>query len=197
LKSSARIRIGLAAGATLVAGAFAALLLVPPRVWPDVDCGDFRTRDQAQAVLKNPTPPLPNPFDYHRLDGDGNGVACDALPSSFRLQADAAKERADSLERLRDLRYAGYRQRVDTAWDWAMRVARATTPEQERYYTDGYNTVARQQDDAYREYLQTEADAKTAHDEAIRLDSQVPRKEAEAGLLPAGRARLILQGGRY
>ena len=40
----------------------------------DVDCGDFPTWEQAQAFFENA-----GPGDPHRLDGDGDGIACEAL----------------------------------------------------------------------------------------------------------------------
>jgi len=38
----------------------------------DYDCSDFRTQAQAQKKLL--------PGDPYRLDGDGNGIACESLP---------------------------------------------------------------------------------------------------------------------
>ena len=40
----------------------------------DYDCSHFETQDQAQYVLEN------TPGDPHRLDGDGDGIACESLP---------------------------------------------------------------------------------------------------------------------
>jgi micrococcal nuclease len=40
----------------------------------DLDCSDFETQAQAQAVLDD------DPSDPHRLDADGDGVACETLP---------------------------------------------------------------------------------------------------------------------
>ena len=40
----------------------------------DYDCSHFDTQDQAQQVLEN------TPGDPHRLDGDGDGAACESLP---------------------------------------------------------------------------------------------------------------------
>lgn len=40
----------------------------------DYDCGHFDTHEQAQYVLEE------TPGDPHRLDGDGDGVACESLP---------------------------------------------------------------------------------------------------------------------
>ena len=40
-----------------------------------VDCDDFATQPEAQAELDR------DPTDPNRLDGDGDGVACEDLPS--------------------------------------------------------------------------------------------------------------------
>lgn len=40
----------------------------------DYDCGHFDTQDQAQRVLESTS------GDPHRLDGDGDGIACESLP---------------------------------------------------------------------------------------------------------------------
>ncbi|MBE9182419.1 thermonuclease family protein [Oculatella sp. LEGE 06141] len=40
----------------------------------DLDCSDFSTQAEAQAVLNG------DRSDPHRLDGDGNGRACESLP---------------------------------------------------------------------------------------------------------------------
>ena len=40
----------------------------------DYDCSDFESQNQAQQILEN------TPGDPNRLDGDGNGVACESLP---------------------------------------------------------------------------------------------------------------------
>lgn len=42
----------------------------------DLDCSDFTTQEEAQAVLEE------DPSDPHFLDFDGNGIACERLPSS-------------------------------------------------------------------------------------------------------------------
>lgn len=44
---------------------------------PDRDCGDFRTHAEAQAFFRAAGGPARDP---HRLDGDGNGEACESLP---------------------------------------------------------------------------------------------------------------------
>jgi micrococcal nuclease len=41
----------------------------------DMDCSDFRTQREAQAFFKSQ-----EPGDPHRLDGDNDGIACEALP---------------------------------------------------------------------------------------------------------------------
>ncbi len=42
----------------------------------DLDCSDFTTQEEAQAVLDD------DPSDPHNLDFGGDGVACERLPSS-------------------------------------------------------------------------------------------------------------------
>jgi len=44
---------------------------------PDRDCGDFKSQRQAQRFYEAAGGPAQDP---HRLDGDGNGVACESLP---------------------------------------------------------------------------------------------------------------------
>ncbi|WP_163537288.1 S-layer homology domain-containing protein [Gracilibacillus sp. YIM 98692] len=44
---------------------------------PDVDCGDFDTHEEAQAFFEAAGGPESDP---HRLDRDGNGIACESLP---------------------------------------------------------------------------------------------------------------------
>lgn len=41
----------------------------------DRDCGDFRSQREAQGFFENA-----RPGDPHKLDGDGDGVACESLP---------------------------------------------------------------------------------------------------------------------
>jgi competence protein ComEC len=41
----------------------------------DLNCSDFATREEAQAVLDA------NPGDPNHLDGEGDGIACESLPS--------------------------------------------------------------------------------------------------------------------
>jgi competence protein ComEC len=42
----------------------------------DLDCADFATQEEAQAVLDA------NPSDPNYLDGEGDGIACESLPSA-------------------------------------------------------------------------------------------------------------------
>ena len=44
---------------------------------PDRDCGDFSSQDVAQRFYE-----AAGPGDPHRLDGDGDGQACESLPDS-------------------------------------------------------------------------------------------------------------------
>jgi hypothetical protein len=48
----------------------------------DLDCEDFQTQEEAQAVL------LADPSDPNNLDPNGDGVACALLPLAADLQAD-------------------------------------------------------------------------------------------------------------
>jgi hypothetical protein len=61
----------------------APLTLLPPRpiavtMSGDLDCVDFDHQEEAQAVLDA------DPSDPHLLDGDGDGIACEWLPSRGR-----------------------------------------------------------------------------------------------------------------
>ena len=49
---------------------------LPPCVDSYCDCGDFKNQQIAQRVL------LSFPEDYHGLDKDGNGLACERLPQT-------------------------------------------------------------------------------------------------------------------
>jgi hypothetical protein len=62
----------------LAAGAIAAGLAVPasPAAAADKDCSDFRSWRTAQNFYKNHGGPRHDP---HRLDGDGDGIACESL----------------------------------------------------------------------------------------------------------------------
>jgi len=44
----------------------------------DLDCGNFRYQQEAEAVY------LAGQYDYHRLDGDKDGIACESLPRNSR-----------------------------------------------------------------------------------------------------------------
>ncbi len=45
---------------------------------PDRNCSDFDTQQEAQAFYEAAGGPEKDP---HRLDGDGDGIACQSLPS--------------------------------------------------------------------------------------------------------------------
>jgi hypothetical protein len=47
---------------------------LPPCAATDCNCSDFATQAEAQRVFDA------FPDDVHRLDGDGNGIACESLP---------------------------------------------------------------------------------------------------------------------
>jgi hypothetical protein len=65
-------RLSAAALATAIALAFAAA----PVSAADKDCSDFNTWRQAQNFYKKHGGPR---YDPHRLDGDDDGIACEAL----------------------------------------------------------------------------------------------------------------------
>lgn len=59
---------------SIVLGGLALLSLLPAGAAAgDLDCADFATQEEAQENLL--------PGDPHRLDGDGDGIACEELPS--------------------------------------------------------------------------------------------------------------------
>ncbi len=58
----------------LVAGLLG--LAAPAQAVVDRDCGDFATQKAAQVFFLQNSPST----DPHRLDADGDGVACDANP---------------------------------------------------------------------------------------------------------------------
>lgn len=51
------------------------VLASPARARQDLDCADFATQEEAQAVLEQ------DRSDPNRLDRDGDGIACESLPS--------------------------------------------------------------------------------------------------------------------
>ncbi len=65
-------RLSAAALATVIALALAAA----PASAGDKDCADFSTWRQAQNFFKKHGGPK---YDPHRLDGDNDGIACEAL----------------------------------------------------------------------------------------------------------------------
>jgi len=60
----------------LLAGLLALLWAGPAQAVVDHDCGDFATQKAAQVFFLQNSPST----DPHRLDADGDGVACDANP---------------------------------------------------------------------------------------------------------------------
>lgn len=61
--------------ATMLIGA--SMLMAAPAQAADMDCGDFATQADAQAFyIANGGPAV----DPHRLDSEGDGVACETLP---------------------------------------------------------------------------------------------------------------------
>ncbi|NUT48222.1 MAG: excalibur calcium-binding domain-containing protein [Saccharothrix sp.] len=62
----------LAAGAALAIGGVAS-------AQDDRDCGDFASQAEAQLFFESA------PGDRHRLDADGDGIACEELPAPSRV----------------------------------------------------------------------------------------------------------------
>ncbi|MDX6623763.1 MAG: competence protein ComEC [Solirubrobacterales bacterium] len=60
----------------ILTAAFAVGVAAPPASAGDKDCADFKTWRQAQNFFKKHGGPSKDP---HRLDGDDDGIACEAL----------------------------------------------------------------------------------------------------------------------
>jgi hypothetical protein len=71
-----QLRRRLATSVLVLALTGTALAAQPAVAFQDRDCSDFSTQRQAQRFFKNHHPRL----DPHRLDGDDDGLACEALP---------------------------------------------------------------------------------------------------------------------
>lgn len=61
--------------ATALAAAWVLLFAPAAGAQGDLDCSDFATQEEAQAVYDQ------DPSDPHGLDSDGDGIACETLPS--------------------------------------------------------------------------------------------------------------------
>ncbi|MFD5243374.1 excalibur calcium-binding domain-containing protein [Amycolatopsis sp. NPDC058340] len=75
--SSVRRALGTAvllAGFSLFGPASVAFALAEAPAVADLDCGNFQYQEEAQAVLDK------DRSDPHRLDEDGDGIACEKLP---------------------------------------------------------------------------------------------------------------------
>lgn len=69
------MRCSIAAGSAVFAAAACLFLPTTAVAAADVDCANFATQEQAQAVFDA------DPSDPNRLDGDNDNIACEALPS--------------------------------------------------------------------------------------------------------------------
>jgi hypothetical protein len=58
----------------------------------NLDCGHFATREEAQRVLRQ------DPSDPNYLDGDGDGVACEDLPSANDQSPGVSSDEAVNLD---------------------------------------------------------------------------------------------------
>lgn len=61
--------------ATALTAAWVLLFASAAGAQGDLDCSDFATQEEAQAVYDQ------DPSDPHGLDSDGDGIACETLPS--------------------------------------------------------------------------------------------------------------------
>jgi hypothetical protein len=59
-----------------IGGAVLLVLMLPSAALADYDCSDFATQQEAQEVFESSGPGDPN-----NLDADGDGIACEDLPS--------------------------------------------------------------------------------------------------------------------
>ena len=69
------MRLRTSAAATALATAGLTLALTGTASAADLNCSDFRTQGEAQAVLDA------DRTDPNRLDQDGDGIACESLPA--------------------------------------------------------------------------------------------------------------------
>ena len=78
-------------------GAGTAAFAGPRVVWPDKDCAAFAAQAEAQATFKR------LPWDHHHLDGDDDGVACEALAEAeWRQRLIAAEVKRDQAKQADD-----------------------------------------------------------------------------------------------
>jgi hypothetical protein len=73
--AKALIGLGLAGGAGWLA--LSNFADDSPSAFVDRNCADFATQQEAQSFFENAGGPNEDP---HRLDGDGDGIACETLP---------------------------------------------------------------------------------------------------------------------
>ena len=71
------MRLGTTAAAAAVLAAAMCFPLAGVAAAQDKDCADFQTQAEAQAVYNQ------NPSDPNELDGDKDGIACEALPGGL------------------------------------------------------------------------------------------------------------------
>jgi hypothetical protein len=65
---------------TVLAAALTSLATAPTAAAADRDCGDFRSQRDAQVFFLNAGGPHSDP---HRLDSDGDGIACETNPAPY------------------------------------------------------------------------------------------------------------------
>ncbi len=74
-----------------IAGATLAIAAPPAALAQDVDCPQFGTQEEAQDFFEGEGGPASDPYG---LDSDGDGVACEDLPSEAAVIATGTGELA-------------------------------------------------------------------------------------------------------
>lgn len=74
------------ASTSVIAAALFVGMSSPALATGDLDCEDFATQEEAQAVLDD------DPSDPHRLDGDNDGHACESRPHAAPPEQEPAPE---------------------------------------------------------------------------------------------------------
>ncbi len=80
------MRLGTTAAAAAVLAAAMCFPLAGVAAAQDLDCADFQTQAEAQAVYNQ------NPSDPHNLDGDNDGKACEGNPLGSAEHPDGGME---------------------------------------------------------------------------------------------------------
>ncbi len=167
-------------GAILLAAAALAFYMIllaasPSEARRDLDCSDFRSQSDAQAVLDR------NPRDPNNLDPDNDGVACEKL-----LRRGGGKVKANQSEgnQSRANQLEGNRSRVNQSQEENRSRVRQLQNE-----LDGNLTVSQLQDDEV-----TDLDEVTGLDEDTDLDAFAEDLDDQLNTRPINQNRA--RGGR-